>query len=697
VFLLVAVASPLAAQDGKKEATPREPLDTVELKDGTVHSGKLTDAGGNSVELEVGGGKKRIHKGQIQKFVFARGRRETRKLDADLVILAANDHEVHGKVTEIAGGTKVQVTLDDGSQVVYPRTSIKKILRRDEVMIAARYYTQELEERIDAALASLRAGGSGADGDIVQIERRLIGWGVFAVDRVRAEIERLDAAGSPAIVRASLRRVLRAYMLREVVPTEVETECPSVYETLTYGEPSQRVSLLKAVYPTFQDSTVELALCLIRDPDEDESIRALSIEVLRRLQRNRALLALYNESQGKLKFVAAVALANNRILFGAPTLLEGLELADARMREVADLALRRATGQNFHFRADGAPAAREQAVSRWRAWWEENRKAVEEASMALLNQRDPDSAEWRQAVELWQAAHGFWAKNDPARAELLLKQAVEAEPSFIKATISLAVLLTTELDRAAEAEETLSGLLRRLPPNASDADRHWIYLELGHIEFSLGRAADALSYYEEALAFEPASVPASVGVARCQWEIASKDRELSPADRRVKLTDTVRSYQEARALIEKTARGLQGLRAEALPEADVLPFERRAHNRSVFDVREGHERLLVEVLLETAKVWSVLEEDRTKAILILREALDSLKLSDDVEEVKPLEAKVRTFLGLTYEALGKAPLAYEEYSKVLRDLEPRDETCREAVERLRAKVLRRARETAPKG
>ncbi len=60
--------------------------------------------------------------------------------------------------------------------------------------------------------------------------------------------------------------------------------------------------------------------------------------------------------------------------------IEGLSDANEYVREYANKALKRITGQDFGFVAVAAPRRRELAEAKWREWWEGEKKNRAESS-----------------------------------------------------------------------------------------------------------------------------------------------------------------------------------------------------------------------------------------------------------------------------------------------------------------------------
>jgi hypothetical protein len=187
------------------------------------------------------------------------------------------------------------------------------------------------------------------------------------------------------------------------------------------------------------------------------------------------------------------------------------------------------------------------------------------------------------------------------------------------------------------------------------------------------------------MALRPENVPAVLGAAECNWLLATRGTGVAAVDRRDHLERALKDLKAARELIESAMRRLVALRVEDLPVLETLPFERRAHNRTLLEVRMEYEAELVRVLLKTARVQAQLG-DRKQTILALQAGLENLTLTPDLPAAKELEIELRSFLGLNYETIGKDSLALREYRRVLDRLDAGNEACRHGVERLRRRA-----------
>lgn len=699
-LVLLACISLATAWPAALEAKDPPRLDVVHMRDGSSLKGLVVDPGGNHIRLEIGGGSRVIAKGDVERIEFDEARRATEKLSTDRVEFK-DGHTVDGKVRLIEGGAKVQVTLPGRNlQVVYRREQIRRVLWQDELVTSTSvHYSMEMAQRISEALVQLASEDSEA---ARKAEDLLIQSGVFATPAMEKELEALEAklreAGSiddlPAVDRTkleSLRRVQRVNRLKMVVSDDVEEWEPRVYEILGRGTYEQRDALLKALLPSFSESATDLALDIIRDPLEDERIRSVVVDMLRRLQRNRALLRLYNQSSGQLKLVAAIALARNRILLGVPTLIEALSLDTPQLRELAAKSLREYTSQDFRFRSNGTPAARDLAIARWRAWWRDHKVQVENSARVILKDGTRESPQWKQASRLWRLAHEAWQREQYERARRFLIEALAVDPTFVKASVSLAVLDYSHLDRVADAERTLRGLVDRPVATITPNDHFWIRLELANVCRMQGNLEEALGNYAECQLIDPSSISAVMGQADCNWLMATSSK-VEGDERSRRLRSALEGFEKAVEMLEKALEGLVALRPEDIPDIDELPFERRVHNRTVLQVRRGYQRDLAHLYLKIARVEVVLGKNEA-AVAKLLQGIDYVEVArDDIEDADKLLVDMYIRLALTYESLGQDILAVRQYRHVLLKHDPSNRTCRRGMERLRDKVARKSGE-----
>jgi len=485
-----------------------------------------------------------------------------------------------------------------------------------------------------------------------------------------------------------------------------------------------RDSLLRVVFPRFSDESVDLALFLISDPAESVRIRGLAVEFLRRMHHNRALVDLHNanvETNRELSFVAALALARNRIFFGVPTLLGALGLDGKRneeLRAVAAQVLRQSTGFDAGFRAAGTPDARAKAIDRWRDWWSKNEAELVRGSYLVLQKRAVLTAARRDAIELWKTAHKLLADEKFGQGEAYLRKAVETDPTFARGLLSLAILLYSHdggpplppeapeevreqreelrLARVEEAERVLRGMTDQVLPDLETEDRFRIHFELGNVLLLRSNPSEALDEFETAFALDSTSLRSVLGAAECHWQLATRRNELTTPERRIEAQAALRSYEKSIELLRARLRSIRVLGVDELPDLDALPFRRGEHNRNVLTIRRELERRGVRLRMRIARAYTF-KGDRIGAIKALKEGLDDLEASFELEDANQLEAELRTFLARCYEVQGENALALAEYAKVIRELDPNNAVCRRGIGRLERKGLRRERAESSDG
>ncbi len=682
-------------------------LDTVRLLDGSTQFGRVSDSGGNAIQLGYRGASRKILKSEIESIEFFEGRQARERLDTDLVILELNRHHVRCKILR-ENGREVRVELSNGARTTYSRDRVQRVLYRDQILTeASHHYNQDLESEIRRALEVIR----GDDEKMRErAEKLLVQAGIFAIDLVErslAEITKLsrDERRARAAAILALRRVLHVHGIKKVTSSEIEENLPGLYDDLAYGDFKVKESLLKVIFSRFSDESVPLALYLISNSQEDSRIRAACVEILRRLDQNRALVTLYNDNSGQLQFVAAVALARNRVFVGVPTLIEALTVGsqeDEAIRELAAQILRETTGQNFDFRADATPASRDKAISRWRDWWSTNERTLQEKSRIVLEKKKVQTIERREALDLWKKAHEFLEEKKSARAEIFLRESIKRDPGFYKSHVSLAVLLYSVLAVAEddvekkvaffdEAERILDDISHRSLAEITDADRHWIHYELGSVYLARGKIVEALDQLETSLALEPTSISTMLGLAACHWDLATSKSELTAGERKIELQSALRAYLDASQTIRQRLRTIQVIGLGDVPRLDTLPFQRRDYNRNVLLVREDLEVTAIELFVKIARIYR-LQGDSRRAVLALREGIDTLKASTELNEPATLEISLRTQLGNAYEAVNKDTLALVQYSTVIQSLDAKNEVCLRGYARVRRRIDRKERE-----
>ncbi len=651
--------------------------DRIELSDGTRLEGDLVELGGSQLEMRCRGGSKVIRRRDIVSVDLDQGRvaREVAKTDA---VINADGFRINGKVEELAGGQQIRVTLAGGARVVIPRAEVSDIILAGQTVESHdKLYTVELARSIDASLQRVIDAEPGQASTATDVQF-LSKWGIFAIDRVRAALA--DEAVS-AEAKAAFEGVARTYELKRVTDPKIEAYDTQVFDVLTNGTSEEKRNLLVFLFFRFADEVVPLAVHLALSEQQDDVVRGYSIDFLRRTQRNRELVDIYNQSAGRTQFASAVALCKNQILLGLPTIIEALELAEPARRMAIGL-LREFTDQTFRFRPDGAPEARRQAISRWWNWWTENEERIRQFSYKILADRKEMTPEREKATQLWEEASRAYGERDVDYALERLEQARSVDPLFLRAHICLAMIHIVEKNDAETALTILQATNYHTRPGVETSDRFWLHLYEGHCHRRLGDQRKALAAYEASILHEAGQLQGTLGFAELALQVATGDFSLTSTERETLLKRSLEAYEKALAALGDRRGHLVTMTLEDLPLSGELAFDRRTHNRSVVQIRKAYRQHKFDYLLSAARIRSLLK-DHAGAIDLLSSELGELVTYRE-SGLKEHEVGVRNLLGYLYEQEGRGLDALRQFQFVLKYLDKGNATSRAGIVRLRS-------------
>lgn len=651
--------------------------DVVRLKDGLTFRGELVETGGSELKLLVGGGGKVLRRGDIAEVDLDQARSATQVAESDGVV-REDGHFIRGKVEEFAG-SQVRVTLPNGASVRLPRNKVKIIRKGETIEAGTSVYTKELGAEIRSSLtliADLSVSAKVASGQEAFLKR----CGIFAIDLVRDRLRELAGETGRTRERLVLAQVERLYRLKEVVSTAIEQYDPQVYEIFSSGDAEPKKDLLFFVFYRFSDDAVPLARLLATDRYETDVFRSYAIDFLRRMQKNRELVEIFGESRGPVQLASAIALGKNRVYFGVPTLIEALSVEELAIRKLAVEHLREFSGESFRFRADGAPGARERAVERWWKWWKANEQILRKQSVSVVSGHQVDGPERREARRLWHRASLAHSGGDSAYAEKLLREAVESDPSFVRAQIFLTMILLNETKEPVAALEVLRRIEAQRRPDLDDEDRYWVHLYTGHAKRLLGNVAGARDAYEQSLLYDRGDLLGLLGLAESTFTLATSNQRVTAAERREELMRSLKAYRDLVRRIDAAHGELELLTVRQLPTTHDPLFDRRQHNRWVVNVRDNFRENVVRYRFAIARIESLLGR-RESAIRRLEKLVHDLRERPEQRVDREVEVDVRNLLGLLYEGEGEQLKARRQYRTVLR-LDPDNDQGLAALERL---------------
>ncbi len=650
------------------------PADTVELTKGTVLRGRVIEVGGNAIELRLApGSMRRVPLGEIRKATFdLAAEPEPTGLDR---VMRKNGTVVQGEAKLSDDGKTVVVLHEDGSQVQIPREEVSRIISRNQVRTEdSGVYTEKVRDEIEEALAAL--SGQSSAKDLAAAEEKLKSFGIFSIAAVR---KARDAAKMGTSAQKALDRIVRLYRLREITPDALQ-ELADFYPVLTQGTVDAKREILEEMFTRYADQSIPVAKFLIRDPGEDPAVRGWAVDLIGRMQYNRDLVDIFNDpAGGQVQLAAAVALARNRILAGAETLIEALEMDEPG-------TLKDAVGKDFGFGVHDTPHARKDAVAQWKAWWGREKNSIQAQTASLLSGRSAtgQTPERKKALEYWKQGCLAWEGKRYAQAEKDLRRAVSADPLFVNAQVSLGVLLFQHRNKADEGRRLLEELLMRRLPDMTDRDTCWIHYHLGEAWETTNDLEKTELAYRRALGIDPKFFRAAAALGDLKFHLATGGEKRSASERRELLREAQNFYRTAIELIDSYNVELETLAVTDLPVDTTPAFERQDHNRTILQVKGSLRRRKAEMHFGIAKARSLLNVPQ-QAVEALGSAIDTL--GDDREGgARELLVELHNYRAFLFEEARETAQALKDYRAVIQDdLDRKNATALEGIRRLRAK------------
>ncbi len=658
--------------------------DLLVLKDGRELRGRVINLGTNAVELRIRPGFSRhIFLKDIERASFDL---QSQKLPSDKdIVFRKNGSEVAGKVGFSKDGSKVIVSRPDGANVVIPRSEVAQIIKSDQVALeGAAVYSQGVEKSIENSISQILRGDSAGSTEAVErAEKLLKSYGIFAIDEVRKARAKVPE-GSPAA--KSLDRVIRLYQIKELTP-DVLQNFPDYYRVISSGSSEEKENLLVEMFTRYVNESVPVTRFLILESGEDPQIRALAVALLGKNGLNRDLIEIYNEAKGgQVQLAAAVALARNRILVGAETLIDALDLYRPEIRELAFKTLQQATGKDFGFDVHDTPSARRIAVSKWKRWWAENSSAIQDSAAAALTgtTQNRESSERKKAWKLWQQGSQAMDRGAFDEAEEKLRAAVKIDPTFFNGKASLAILLCLHRGKGEEGRGILEQFLLQRPADMGPRESIWIFYYLGLAWEVEGDFEKAELRYRNALWLDRKFFRAAKALGDLNFRLATAKASPKEGSRRDLLGNAENWLRNAITLMEEYTEGLEILSFEDVASEMPPAFERQEHNRNIVDLKDNIRQKRAEVHLSLAKIRALLD-DRPRAIAELNSAVEVLRETTRAPD-RSLLIDLHNYRGFLFEEEGMTAQALEDYYAVLqKDMDPENKVAREGIRRLSAK------------
>ncbi|MBN1417514.1 MAG: tetratricopeptide repeat protein [Planctomycetes bacterium] len=550
--------------------------DIVTLENGEIRRGRVIDPGRNAIDVITSmGGTVRIPKRDVAQIELGVGEAQEGERTQDRV-LTKDGREIAGEVRVSKDGKSIIVKIP-GGEVSIPRGDVVRVIGRaskdEEGSIAS---TAALRERIPRWVEGL--GGAEA-GDA---ERRLREAGILAANALEEAQE--SATG---VAGERIRRLLAALELRRTVGDVLDERMPKIYEDLEGDDAAKKVSVLKAAFLAAPEEAVALLGFVLKDPAESPEVRSFATEFLRRLHRNQELVDIYAASSGRAQLALALALGENGIYVGIPTLIEALEMEDVQVRTLAIDHLLAWTGTDFGFVvSEPDDGKRGEAIRRWRTWWESNRVSIERDASLHIHPPADDAPERIRAVELWTEANREWSRGNYDAAEVGLRRAVLADPSFAGAHLALGIFLARVREQPVEAATLLRKVAERRFQSMGADCQILAFYHLGELYGKIGQPAEGRRFLEKALVAKPDYIEARLALGRLYHDEAIRAAGLSAKERLQKIDAALAEYRKGVDSIDAYSKSLSLLRIEDIPVGEQIPFVRREHNQSLLSLRK---------------------------------------------------------------------------------------------------------------
>jgi tetratricopeptide (TPR) repeat protein len=597
IFCTICLLSLCFADEPKKEEPKQNEVeDMVILKDGTVIKGKIVDPGGPTIRIEKKYGSVSVMKMDVKEYRLAGKELPGAGTQEDIVYLNTGDKLV-GKARLEDEGKTVAVEVKSGettATVKFPKSDVLKIDWAFERAQSAQGITEDpLAARLRVLVADLGSADSEKrDSAVTQLEK----IGIFAIDYLR------EMRGNQSeSVRAFIDRILLANDLRTLISARAASEVPNIYERLSSETVQEKLKCLGEFLLLEGEDAAGLLTFFAGRTGEKPEVLNFCLYNLAKMEKNESLVKLLSAEDGRIRFLAAVYLADNAIPAGVPRLIDGLESNQASIYQTAIEKLTKLTNNSFGFSADAAEDVRKAAVTRWRQWWKENEATLLNQSLKSIKkgeiaegERDFSRIYQKKAIEAWNAG-----KFD--EASQCFKQSIDVDPSNIRARINYAEFLFSATGASKSAREQLEIVVKRYQEEGAPVTKAQAYYYLGLIDLSAGNYKDAIHNFQVAISIDRTCADAYIGLGRAYFDRALFDPELSesrtkeaPKNEKERLQlrltaieNSLQSYWAAVALIDKEILLWQDpnykkLRRRSEREVVTREYERRGKNQSDF-------------------------------------------------------------------------------------------------------------------
>lgn len=641
VPLLWVVGALLFLFPGESDAQVR-----IRMLDGKIFEGRFYDLGDEYLELSRRMGTKLILKRDVLGW-SSEGFDE--KDEGGVLLVLESGNEVGGEVSFDTGTREWVVKIKLGS-ARYKDSEVTRTIQPDGTTSDDRFTIRKnFQSRLSKAVDGIRNGDPLTKKDSIEYLRSA---GFFASKFLGEELEKE--------FHPDLRMLQLEQSFRMALPSGVSKSHPGFLEALTTGEPRDQVALLREVLLENGTDLYPLLGLLLLDNAQSSEVRSFSIDILQRTHSISELVKAWQVSVGQAQLALAIALGENGIYIGFSTLLEALELEEVGARSLAAAKLTEYTGETFGYEAEGPSDQRQQAIARWKEWWESHRAKIESVTVAAMEGRT-DTIERRRSSDLWKKGLIALEDNRVDTAERFYEEAILADPSAMGPYVSLGELLYQQKSDFDKALESFSKALGRKPGSGDLVNERACYYHIGKIyslAFDLEKARGAFS---KAVKLDPNYSVAWYDLGQIQYDEAllnSGERN----DRKKMLLEARETFDRGLTALKRYREGLVVVDRTNLPFDSQLPFSTRDHNKSLREIRQ---RILADLGRFRARVAAIswMIGDDKRVIQEFEAARMEESINDDLQFIsRRSRARLKEGSDSTSELPGKGSEASKQGS-----------------------------------
>lgn len=352
-----------------------------------------------------------------------------------------------------------------------------------------------------------------------------------------------------------IREILGIGRVKKLVTSEMEEKIRNIYSRLASSSASIRLGVLQEIVLYAPKSIRPILTYFINKEDETPTIKAYCITQLGILGEIKELTKIYEDSDGQLKFVAAMALGDNGSFIGIPTLMDALAFDDLKIRKIAIDKLKEYTGEFQGYFADEPLPKRQQALLRWREWWKQNAAKYVGPSIKILMGGKVSLKDKKEGLFLWkqgreQMEKGLYTLEKDTKSLLLdraiynFEKSLRLYPSFVSARFNLAKLLYQEKKDYDKALNHLKSIVTRYRREAGEMGQKLAYYHMGTIYSIQGKWDQAVFRYQRALTLDPHFIDGHIGLGYAYAQKASYSSAKPEAIREL-YREALKAYQAA--------------------------------------------------------------------------------------------------------------------------------------------------------